>query len=302
MISGEFNPDGIGEDEIILCVLRTDDTKENEFPGKYKEGTPLMRYETGDRVQIKYRKDLETDSEDYEKLTDTEAEYVHKTYRIAAIVSFDYMYDCNRTVYPLFITSDEQIRQIAPDSGFHCMYVNGKSGMSLWQQMELEQKLIRICSQNSNISTRSLISDIAQNEMFYHKQMLYVYGIAVVAFLLVMINMINNLRYRMRTRTKEISMLRAIGMSVAMTKRMLLFENLVLGAVSLAGAFVLSQPVLRYLYQLSDMRAFGHSFRYDYTAFAVVSFVTLFLCGALSFGIMKAWKAKKITEEIANLE
>lgn len=302
LISGDFDCDTIGEDEIILSVLRMDDTKQNELPGSYKEGTPLMEYKVGDKIRMKYRADFKTDSQEYVNLTDTDGKYIYKTYKISAIVSFPYMYDCNRTVYPLMITSDRQIRKIAGDSCIQCMYVDGMDNMSLSQQIDLEQRLIRICNQNNNVSTRSLISQINENEMFYRKQMVYIQGIAIVAFILVMINMVNNLRYRMQTRTREISMLRAIGMSVAMTKRMLLFENIILSATAVIAAFILSRPVLRYLYGISYMKTFGHPFRYSYGIFAAVSAAALIICAALSFGILKSWKTKRIIEGMGNLE
>lgn len=302
VISGDFNPENMKEDEIILSVLYMDKNKNNNIPGAFKDGTPLMEYQTGDEIQIKYRADGETGTEAYEKFEDGEDGYICKTYKIAAIVSFQYMYDCNRIVYPLLITSDSQIQKIAPDGAIQCMYADGLEGMSLEQQMDLEEKLISICSKNNNISTRSLISEIKQNEMFYHKQMIYVYGIAVVSFILVMINIINNLRYRMQTRTREVCMLRAIGMSVVMTKKMLLMENVILSVTAVAAAFLLSQPTLRILYSISDMKAYGHVFRYDYRAFAAVSGMALVISVLLSFGILKSWKSRQIVEGMGKIE
>ena len=76
------------------------------LPGPYKEGSPMMEYHAGDEIQIKYRSDFRTDTEEYENLSDADAEYTYKTYKIAALVSFPYMFDCRDTVYPLLITSD----------------------------------------------------------------------------------------------------------------------------------------------------------------------------------------------------
>lgn len=302
VIEGDFKPDGLKKDEVILSILRMDDTKNNDLPGYYKEGTPLMDYHAGDEISIKYRKDLQTGSEEYEKLTDHDAEYAYKTYKIAAIVSFPYMRDCNITIYPLLITSDRYIQELVPDSGIQCMYCDGDTNQSLSQQNLLEQQLIQIGSQNSNISTRSLISETKQNEMFYHKQMVYIYGISVVALILVMMNMINNFRYRMQKRTKEICMLRAIGMSVAMTKRLMVFENFILGVLSVLAAFALSRPVLKYLYKISDMQSFSHGFHFAYTEFLLVSAGALAVCVFLSFGILKSWKTRQITEGIGSFE
>ena len=201
-----------------------------------------------------------------------------KLIRVKAIVSFPYMFDCNKIQYPLLITADQYVQKIAPESGIQCMYCDGDTDTDLSQQDFLEQQLIRIGSENSDISTRSLITEKKQNEMFYRKQMVYIYGISIIVFILVMINIINNFRYRMQKRTREICMLRAIGMSVAMIKRVMLFENLILGLVAVLTAFVFSHPVLKYLYEVSDMRAFGHEFRFAYTV--------IFSCGNGNSGDM----------------
>lgn len=91
-------------------------------------------------------------------------------------------------------------------------------------------------------------------------------------------------------------------MSVAMTKRVMLFENLILGVVSVLVAFVLSHPVLKYLYGISDMQSFGHKFRFVYMEFLFVAVRTLIICIVLSFGILKLWKTKQITEGIEKFE
>lgn len=301
-IEGNFNPDDIGEGEVILFILRMDDTKNNELAGFYKEGTPLMEYHADDEISIKYRADLHTASNEYERLEDDDAEYIYKTYKVKAIVSFPYMFDCNITQYPLLITNDKYIQEIAPESGIQCMYCEGDRDMDLSEQDLLEQQLIRIGSGNSNVSTRSLISEMKQNEMFYHKQMVYIYGISIITFILVMINMINNFRYRMQKRTREICMLRAIGMSVAMTKKVMLFENLILGLVSVLAALILSHPVLKYLYGMSDMQSFGHKFHFAYMEFFLVAAGALAICVFLSLGILKSWKTKQITEGIGRFE
>ena len=287
---------------MILSVLRMDDTQNNSLPGFSKEGTPLMEYQVGDEITVRYRKDLQTDSTEYEAFEDYGEEYIYKTYKIKAIVSFPYMFDCNNTVYPLLITSDRNMKQIAPESGIQCMYCDGDTGMTTRQQNILEQQLIRIGSKDSNISTRSLIGEIRQNEMFYHKQMVYIYGISVITFILVMINVLNNFRYRMQKRTREICMLRAVGMSVTMTRKVMLFENVLLALTSILAAFALSQPVLHYLYRTSDMRTFGHDFHFAGVEFALVSGCVLAICIFLSFGILKSWKTRQITERIGKAE
>lgn len=177
-----------------------------------------------------------------------------------------------------------------------------EEGLSGEQQTELERKLIRAGSRSENVSTRSLIREIRQNEMLYFKQMVYIVGIAVTAFVLVLVNMINNLRYRMQSRTREICMLRAVGLSIPMVKRMLLFENLILGAVGILSGFLVLWPVLRYVYFSSEMNSFGHGFAFDWNSFGMVSAGTLLVCAGLSVRILKSWKSRSIMDGIGRFE
>ena len=294
VIDGKKDLQNLAEDEIVLSVLRTDDTKQNENPGYYREGTPLMEYQAGDTIQITYRKDLHTDNMEYEKFVDKDAQYVYKTYKVAAIVSFVYMKDANITLYPLLITKDSTIAKIAPKSRFQCMYIDGDTNLSYAEQTKLEQQLIEIGSQNQNIVTRSMITEIEQNEMFYRKQMVYIYGIAIIVFLLVLINIMNNMRYRMQSRTRVICMLRAMGMSVAMIRKMTIFENVILALFGIAFGYLCSVPVVKYLYAASDMKAMGHPFHYCYGAYVVIAIATVGLCTGLSVSLVKEWRTRKI--------
>lgn len=302
VIDGDFDENGLKEDEIILSVLHFDDTKQNKLPGNFKEGTPLMEYRAGDKVVVKYRKDFDTGQLSYEQLSDRDADYVYKTYKVVAIVSFPYMYDCNITIYPLLITGDDQVQKLCSDSHFQRINLDGIDSLTKKEQGQLERALIKIGNQNENISTRSMISDIENNEMLYWKQMVYIIGIALISFILVLINMINNLSYRMRTRTQEICMLRAIGMSVKMIRRMMVFENGLLGLSGVALAYLCANPILRYLYQNSDMKSFGHAFHFDYGAFAAISLVALLVCVLLASFLSKDWKTKQIMERMNQVE
>lgn len=302
VIEGAFDPNNMKEDEVILFVLRMDTTKENRIPGFSKDGSPLMQYHAGDEIRIKRREDMQTGSQQYKTLTDYHARYVYQTFKVAAIVSFPYMYDCNKTTYPLLITDDRFICQIAPQSSIQCMYVDGEKNMDASEQMKLERRLIRIGSKNNNVSTRSLSSEIEQNNMFYYKQMVYICGIAIIAFLLVLINMANNLCYRMQTRTREICMMRAVGLSVSMTKKILLFENSALCIAAILLSYACSWPVLRYLYLKSDMRAFDHPFQFPYMNFAFISFCALLISILLSSRILKVWRSRHIIEGIGSFD
>lgn len=301
IISGSFNADNIKDDEIILAILSMDNANENDIPGWYKDGAKLMDYKTGDKITIKYRADFNTDNYEYEAMEDT-GKYIYKTYKIAAIVSFEYMYGNRTDVYPRMITSDKNIHEIVPDGCYQCIYIDTGKNMPAKDKKELERKLISTGAVYNGVSVRSLEGNIKQNEMFYHKQLVYICGIAITVFILVLINMANNLGYRMYSRTREVCMLRAVGMSVLMTRQIFLFENIILGIISVIAAYFISHPVLHYLYKISDMKVYGHKFSFNYSAFLTVSVAAIFLCLFLSLNILKSWKTSQITETMGKAE
>lgn len=293
VIEGDFQVNGLEDDEIILSVLRTDDTKNNKNPGNYREGTPLMDYHAGDSIRIKYRNDFDTGSMAYKQLADDGHAYTYRTYRVAAVVSFSYMYDCNRTVLPLLITSAGQLKKICPDYHIQHLYMDGDAA-SLSAQDKLEKALIRIGGQNKDVSTRSRISDIQKNEMFFVRQMVYIFSIAAVTFLLVLINIENNLKYRMQVRTHEISMYRSIGMNINMIRQMMLWENGILGLIGILCGYVAANPLLRYLYSQSQRKAFSHPYEFEHGAFFCIAFLVMALCLLLSVFLTNEWKTKQV--------
>ncbi len=200
---------------------------------------------------------------------------------------------CDRSnIYPMLITSDRYIKKLVPESRFQCIYIDGKPSITATQQDELERKLIQIGTNSSGVPTRSLISDITRNEMLFRKQLIYIAGIVGITFLLVLINMVNNLRYRMQARTREICILRAIGLSISMARKIMMIEN----------GILLSWPTLQYLYELSELALYGHCFVFDYQAFFLIAGATLLLCAGLSRRILKEWRNRRVLEGIGKVE
>lgn len=293
VIEGDFQVDGLQEDEIILSVLRTDDTKENQNPGNYREGTPLMDYHAGDSIRIRYRNDFDTSSMEYKQMTDDGQAYTERTYRVAAIVSFPYMYDSNRTVLPLLITSIEQVKKICPDYHIQQLYIDCAVS-SAASQDKLERELIQIGSRNRDVSTRSRISDIQKNNMLFVRHMVYIFSTAVVTFILVLISIENNLKYRMQVRTREIVMYRSIGMNINMIRRMMLWENGILGFLGILCGYAAANPLLQYLYRQSQRQAFAHPYGFAYGAFFCIAVLIMALCLMLSVFLTREWKTKRV--------
>lgn len=206
MIEGDYQPEQIREDEVILCVMReTDEKKEEQSVGYYKKGKPLVQYHLGEKIKVKYRVDLNTGTESYEAFKDNVSDYSSREYKIIASVSFPYILDATYTVYPIFITRDRYIQSIAENSAIQSIYVNGKEKLTEEEKLALEEQLIQIGSKNPGIqtSTRSLIPEREQADLLFRKEMVNLAGIALVFFILALTNIANNIKFRFQTRKKN---------------------------------------------------------------------------------------------------
>lgn len=302
VISGSINPADLADDEVIISVMSKSNINGEEMVGYYKEGSLLMNYKVGDTIQMKYRTDLQTGSVEYASLADQSAEYTYKTYKIVAITSFPYIQDFSYSVYPLLITSDKWMQEMIPESHIQSLYVNGKTSMTTREQQRLEETLIQIGNKNGDISTRSLIADRDKNEMLYQKQMIYVFGIAVISLILVLINIFNNLKYRIQTRRAEICIYRSVGMKVRQIRKMIVLENLVFAFISLGMAYVISHFARKYLYIQSGLKAYNRSYQFDQIAFLMVAFLTFLVCLLISVVLTRNLKNENIMEHMDTVD
>ena len=79
---------------MILCEMRESDDKTGiQKVGWYKDGEPLFQYKVGEQISIKYREDMKTGTQDYERFLDNVSDYTTKKYKIVAVVSFPYISD-----------------------------------------------------------------------------------------------------------------------------------------------------------------------------------------------------------------
>lgn len=278
VLEGKIDTRNMGDNEIILCVMRKSEYKNNARIGWYKSGDALIDYKVGDEIQLKFQTDFDTNSLDYQCFRDDAEDYSCKKYKVAALVSFPYMFDATYSQYPILITSDRQIEAIAPTSGIQTMYINANNSLSVQEQKKLEIDLIRIGANNHDITTRSLIDERTKTDMIYHKEMVNIYGIAFVFLILAVINMSNNLKYRIQTRKSEICILRAIGMKSNKINQMIIFENSMLGLAAVIIAFGISLIGNKILYMRSDMKAFGYGFEFNIGTYIIIAVIAILIC------------------------
>ncbi len=303
LIGGNYTLENLEENEVILCEMRESDEKTGaQKVGWYKDGNPLIQYKVGDRIRVKYREDLKTNSLDYEKFSDNVSDYTMKEYKIVATVSFPYISDVKYSQYPIFITKDDYIKKMIKNSKIQSMYINGKNSLSEEQKIELEDQLISVGTKNSQVSTRSLISERDKSDMLYRKEIINVIGIAVVFMILALTNIANNMKFRVQMRKRENSILRAIGLKCRNVEQIIILEIVNICAVSFIGGVFGAQIISRYLYGQSDLKNFGYIYKFNIGFYLLMCLMTLIVCAFMSHKIVKKSSSKNIIEDMNYIE
>ncbi|MFS0782085.1 FtsX-like permease family protein [Bacillus sp. 1P06AnD] len=305
LAEGSFDATNLKSNEIIIAMPRMSTYGESKGNvGYFKNGISIMQYNVGDTVQLKYRSDFKTDEEAYWHLKDNDAKYTYKNFKIAAIVYYPYMKEVSilEQTYPLLITSEKHFKQMAPTNVYETVNIGAKPSLTKKQEVAIEEKLISLAVENQKVTARSMIEEKEKLDMMYHKKLVYVIGMAVVVFVLVLTNLVNNLKYRIQTRKSELGVYRAIGMRFKTLQRMIYFENMMLGFISLFITFLVSQPIAKYLYKKSEIYLFGIPYEYDYMIFVLLALITLILSYIISIVLSTKLKNDNIMEDINDVE
>ena len=305
LIEGDYQPEQIREDEVILCVMReTDEKKGEQSVGYYKKGKPLVQYHLGEKIKVKYRVDLNTGTESYEAFKDNVSDYSSREYKIIASVSFPYILDATYTVYPIFITRDWYIQSITENSAIQSIYVNGKEKLTEEEKLALEEQLIQIGSKNPGIqtSTRSLIPEREQADLLFRKEMVNLAGIALVFFILALTNIANNIKFRFQTRKKELCILRAVGMKYRAVKQMAVLEIMNISGTAVLAGYGIAQGISRYLYSRSELNNFGYIYQFELWKYLAICLVAMHICGVMAYQMVKNISEKSMIGDINAIE
>lgn len=303
---GDFKAESLQDDEIILFIPRvyTHGTDEGKV-GYTKMGVPTMQYKVGDTVKIKYRKDLDTSSDEYWNMKDTTAEYAYRQFKIVAMVYYPYLMSISAVerVYPLFITSNQIFNELFPSiDTYTCADISVDSHLNQNQLNQIDIKLTDLAIKNKYTVSRSLINQKYDIDTLYQKEIIYLYGIAVVVFILVLINVMNNLKYRIQTRKRELGICHAIGMTLKMVLKVVCFENILLSVVALTIALLISIIISKVLYNQSGLYDYGIDYFFGYTIYIIIFIATLILSRFISNILVKEISDRDIMENISDIE
>lgn len=303
LLEGDYDPNSMDEDSVILFMPQT--IAKNDWrrsPNYLKSGCYVMDYNVGDELTFKYRTDFKTNVEEYYQFTDKDASYTYKKFKIAAIVYYPYIKQVSymANTYPTLIISEKQMKEIAPEESFATITLSVDKSLGEKYLKDVNDKLVYLAIKNHSATARSIIDQVRDMDNLYRKQLIYSYGIALIVLLLASINVVNNLKYRIFIRKKDISIYRAIGIKYSMICKMIRLENMILGVISGVITCLASFPITGYLYKkISYLRLGYHN---DIKILVVVCILLLVICNIVSRVITKELRGSSIVENISGVE
>lgn len=302
VVDGSFIPENIKKNEVILIMPRmVEKGKSKGVVGYFKEGRAVMNYKVGDEIEIAYKKDYNTEAIEYWQGKDTLKDYKQRSMKVIAIAYYPYMNTISplEQNYPLFVTSEEQYSSIIPLNLYETMNVRAEEGIN---QRKLEYDLIDLAVKNKNITARSMIEEKENIERIYIKRMTYIYGISIITLILILINLINGLQYRINIRKTEFATYRALGMTQKSISDIVCFENRVLGILSLGISFIVTYLISPLIFERSELFLYGINYKYNYILFGIIIISTLIICEVLSRNIVRQLKKDNLIEELNKTE
>lgn len=129
------------------------------------------------------------------------------------------------------ILSEENFDKICGFDNYRILHVNKSSNSNNDQILE---QILSITNNLEGISARDLSKERVETEGYYKVKDSYVYIISIVLFIIGMLNIPNNISYRLMSRTNEFGMLRAVGLDDKEFKELIKFEGLSFGIIQIS--------------------------------------------------------------------
>ncbi|WP_371025370.1 ABC transporter permease [Paraclostridium ghonii] len=296
VIEGNIDIDKMKEEG--LAVLYIPQTNEDNFV-ELPQGDSVLDIKPGDTVTIKFRENKILDDK-YYRLEDKDEKYIYKTFKIGAIVSYDYMSDGFERSTPSsnVVVSENTFEKATGIKDYYSINVNMEDE---YNDKKLEKEISKITSKGDNITSRNLVKERDNTKALYEKSKVYSIGITLIIFIIVTINVINNVNYNIVSRSNEFAMLRAVGLNEIDLKKMITFEGIFYWIISSIIIVILSTLLQIGLYNLLNISLIGIKLNINFESYILIMLINLILIVLVTY--FKANKIKKtnIVENISNL-
>lgn len=278
VIHGDYKVESLKGKKAILFMPQLDKNKGGI--GFIKNGEPVMGYQVGDFITVKFRKDLDVSSNDYWALKDDIKQYRYVTFEIEAIVYYPYMAETSSigSLVPDIIISEEQFRNLTGIEAYSVVNIN--TDKEYKDREKLEKEIIAISQKEKSISSRNLADEKDNKSNMLLRESVYRYGIEGFVLLVAIFNMINTIRYRFFLRKKEFYLYRAIGVQKERINHMIRIEGLLYGILSFFVACIGYIGFIIWFYDRNKTyyKAYGIEREIDLNKLIFILIINILIC------------------------
>lgn len=239
LLEGEIDPERMREENTVIFKTLMGGQ------GTY-EGIDIL---TGDNIQLKTPVNAEV-SEEVLRFLSAEEEYIETEFKVAALVSrplakVDTFIEDNGTDRVDIIMTNEQMKENFGVEGYQTISINLAEGADA---SKAGDKIHKVVSGVSKCVVKDYTQQIERQNLFLKQKMMFFYGVAFILLMISLLHVMNSMQYLVVARKHEFGILRAMGITDAGFRKMLLKEGLRYGIYSSAVMIVLYLVLQKFLY------------------------------------------------------
>ena len=290
LVDGELDVSKMKEENYAIVYV----------PTMSGQGTKkVVDIKQGDTIDVIFRKDGSV-SEEFYGMKDS-GEYVKKQFKVAGVITtlpvWDDYYSCQDGID--IILPEENFDKICGFENYRILHANKSSSSNNEQIFE---EILDITNDLEGVSVRDLSKERLETQGYYKAKDSYIYIISIVLFIISMLNITNNISYRLMSRTNEFGMLRAVGLDDKEFKEMIKFEGLSFGIISSLVSIVLSFILQVAMFKYFSMFLKNPTFDIQWINYILIILINIVIGICATYIPLRKIKRLSIVESIKAIE
>ncbi|GAA3657727.1 ABC transporter permease [Asaccharospora irregularis] len=288
----------IVDGEIDRSKMRNENIAIIKIP--HPIGPNVVDIGVGDIVKVTFREDGNSSLE-YLRMEDKGGKYKTEEFLVGGIVdevidTADY-YSGEDSVD--LVISSNRFKKITGFENYQIVNIDKKQGED---HSRLNDNILNI----TNKTEGSVLYDMAKERedisLLQKNKIAFIYSIIIVLFVISLFNILNNISYRLISRTNEFGMIRATGMTNNEFKRMIRFEGLIYGMSSSIISVTLGIISQNVLFKVLSPKLISPKFIIQWENYLLIVVINIIIGLIATYFPSKKIKDLSIVESISSLE
>lgn len=263
-------------------------------------GPNVVDIGVGDTVKITFREDGDS-SPEYIRMEDKGGKYITEEFIVGGIIdkvidTADY-YTSNDSVD--LVISSSKFKEITGFENYQIVNIDKKQGTD---HNKLNDKILSITSKTEGSVVNDFTKEREDISLLQKNKLTFIYSIIIVLFVISLFNIINNISYRLISRTNEFGMIRAIGMTNKEFKKMIRFEGLIYGISSSVFSIIFGLVGQIVLFKIISPKFISPKFIIQWENYLLIIAINIIIGFVATYLPAKKVKELSIVESISSLE